>query len=332
MKIDIFPHIMPPKYGEALKKELPPTAYSQLITTRCNQFPALADLERRFSMMDKHEDMLQVLTLTVPFVEREVEPKVATELAKIGNDELAELVEKYPDRFVGAVGNLPMNDLEAALDELDRIMAELHFKGIQLATDINGKPLDSPEFMPLYEKMDKYGLPIWLHPVRPPTVTDYSSLSVSKYRINKMLGWPYDTSAAMVHLVLSQVLKKYPNVKFVTHHCGAMIPYFDRRVATFLSGPEVEEFTKKLDKSPIEYLKEFYNDTALNGSTAALMCGYAFFGADHIVFGTDMPLGSYGDHSGLDDVIQSIERMDIPAAEKEKIFSGNAKRLLKLQI
>ena len=332
MKIDIFPHVLTQKYIDALEKKLPDAVFKTVIAARCELFPALYNLDRRFAMMDKHEDMRQVLTLTVPFVEREVGPEAAIELTKLGNDEMAELVAKHPDRFVGAVGNLPLNDMDAAMDELDRIMSELHFKGIQITTDINGKPLDSHEFMPLYEKMNGYGFPIWLHPVRPPTVTDYAGLKASRHRINKMLGWPYDTSAAMIHLVLGQVLQKYPDIKFITHHCGAMIPYFDRRIASFLSGPEIEEVTGKLDKTPIEYLKEFYNDTALNGSTAALMCGYAFFGADHIVFGTDMPLGSYGDYSGLAEVIKSIERMDISAAEKEKIFSGNAIKLLKLNL
>jgi predicted TIM-barrel fold metal-dependent hydrolase len=331
MKIDIFPHIMPRKYIEALEKKLPP-AVSQSIRGRCEMFPALTDVARRFLMMDKYEGMVQALTLSVPFVERFTEPKVTVELVKLGNDELAELVAKYPDRFVAAIGNLPMNDLAASLVEVDRIIDKLHFKGIQLCTDINGKPLDAPEFMPLYEKMNSYGLPILLHPTRPPTVPDYATEKTSKYILSTVLGWPYDTSAAMIRLVLAQVLQKYPRTKFITHHCGAMIPYFAKRIENFLRNPGMKGFIKNLDKSLIDYLKEFYADTALSGSTIGLMCGYTFFGADHIVFGTDMPFGSWGEPTGLDEIVQAIEQMDIPDADKEKIFSSNAIKLLKLPV
>lgn len=162
-------------------------------------FPALTDLESRFTIMDEHEDVVQALTFTLTFGETVAEPKVAIELAELGNNELAELVKKYPDRFVAAIGNLPMNDIDAALDELDRIVNELHFRRIQICTDINGKPIDSPEFMPLYEKMEKYDLPILLHPSRPETTTAYTTEAEdsSKYKIYHIYGWPYDTSAAV---------------------------------------------------------------------------------------------------------------------------------------
>lgn len=111
------------------------------------------DLGLRFGIMDKSEDMVQVLTLTNPPIETVAEPADAVELARIVNDEMAELVAKHPDRFVGTVACLPMNDMEAALKEVDRAINELHFRGVQIYTNIMGKTLDSPELMPLYEKM-----------------------------------------------------------------------------------------------------------------------------------------------------------------------------------
>jgi len=213
MKVDIFPHILPAKYKEAIEKKLHP-AVAEAINDPPKIFPALTDLEARFAIMDRFEDYVQVLNITVPFIERVAEPEVAVEIARIGNDELAEIVAKYPDRFIAAIGNLPMNDLDSAFDELDRIINELNFKGIQICTNINGKPLDSPEFMPLYEKMQEYDLPILIHPERIPTVPDYASEQDSKYRIYHIFGWPYDTSAAMVRLVFARVLEKYPRIKF----------------------------------------------------------------------------------------------------------------------
>ena len=102
--------------------------------------------------MDKYEGLIQVLTLVSPPVENAVGPEDAVELAKRANDELAELVFKYPDRFVAAIACLPMNDMEAALKEVDRAINELHFRGVQIASDINGKPLDSPEFLPFLRR------------------------------------------------------------------------------------------------------------------------------------------------------------------------------------
>ena len=331
MKIDIFPHILPIKYREAIEKKLP-QAVIQPFRTRWEMFPALSDMEKRFSIMDQNKDMLQALTLGVPFLERVTDPKTAADLARLGNDELAALVEKYPDRFIAAIGNLLMYDLSAASDELDRIVKDLNFKGIQIATDINGKPLDSPEFLPLFEKMEKYDLPIFLHPVRQPSIPDYASETTSKYLLFQMLGWPYDTSAAMVRLVIGKVLEKCPDLKFVTHHCGAMIPFFHMRILNFMGTPMVEPFIKELSAPPLDYFKKFYADTAITGCTSGLMCAYDFFGASHILFGTDMPMGSFGNHSVVNDVIRSIEQMNIPNTEKEQIFYGNAIRLLKLKL
>ncbi len=336
MKIDIFPHILPVKYKEALLKTLPPSAYApyQAIQTA---FPTLTDLESRFRIMDKHNELVQVLTLTIPFIESVAEPKDVIELARLGNDELAELVEKYPDRFVAAIGSLPMNDMDAALNELDRIVNELHFRGIQICTNIKGKPLDAPEFMPLYEKMEKYNLPILLHPSRLANIPDFTTEDTSKYDIYSVFGWPYDTSATMTRLVFGQVLERYPNIKFIAHHCGAMVPYFEQRIAAFYNYREMRgegrfNYNQGLTKSVLEYFKMFYADTALNGSTPGLMCGYAFFGAEHILFGTDMPYDSQNGHLIVKETINSIERMDIPDFEMRKIFEGNARKLLRLPI
>jgi predicted TIM-barrel fold metal-dependent hydrolase len=330
MKIDIFAHILPIKYRDALDRKLPPAAFQGFQATY-KPFPAITDMDIRFKIMDRQDSYMQVLTLTVPFLETVTEPKVTAELVKMGNDEMAEVVAKYPDRFIAAAGNLPMNNLSAALDELDRVITKLHFKGIQLCTDINGKPLDSPEFMPFFEKMQQYDLPILLHPARTPKVPDYATEETSQYKIHHIFGWPYDTSVAMVRLVLSHVLERYPRIKFITHHLGAMIPFFDKRLLSFLRGRDMETHTKGLSKPPLDYFKMFYGDTALQGSTAGLMCGYAFFGAEHIVFGTDMPYGSYtGDRTVVEETIESIEQMNISAAEKNKIFNENAAKLLNL--
>lgn len=334
MKIDVYPHILPPKYKEAISKKLPAAAYKPF-QLMAEPFPTLTDLDNRFRIMDKHQDLVQILTITLPFVEALAKSEDVIDLVKLGNDEMAELVEKYPDRFVAAIGNLPLNDIDASLVEMDRIINELHFRGIQIGTSSSGKPLDEPEFMPIYEKMEQYNLPILLHPTRPPTQADYPTKDSSQYEIYSVFGWPYETSAAMTHLVFGHVLQKYPDIKILTHHCGGMIPYFEKRILNFhyhreMRGKNRYNYTRGLNKAISEYFKMFYADTALNGCTAGLMCGYAFFGVDHIIFGTDMPYDVQDGHLSVGDTIKSVECMQIPDFDKQKIFEDNARKFFRL--
>lgn len=310
MKIDVFAHILPEKYL---------AAYSQKNKAVLEQGEAknraVIDLDVRLRLMDRYPDVLQVLTVAQPPLEKFVKPKDTIELARIANDELAELVQKYPDKFIAAVACLPMNDVDVALEEADRGIKQLGLKGVQIYSRVNGEPLDHPKFKPLYEKMANHDLPIWIHP------TTNEELDTGG-----ILGWPFETASAMYRLVLAGVFNDYPNIKFITHHCGSMVPYFEKRLKWLLYPSRIPPNIK----NPIEHFRKFYNDTALYGCTAGLMCAYAFFGADRLLFGTDAPLGP---KFGLTkETIESIERMTIPDFEKEKIFVQNAVNLLALAI
>jgi aminocarboxymuconate-semialdehyde decarboxylase len=321
---------MPIKYKERLFKKAKKKFYQRDVA---DATPTLWDLNERFRIMDKYEGLKQVLTIASPGLEDAVGPKEAITLSKIANDSMADLVAKYPDRFVAGVACLPMNNIDAALVETDRAIRELDFKGIQLYSPTKDKPLDQPEFMPLYEKMAAYDLPIWIHPKRDIEFADYRTENHSKYWIFSMFGWPYETTAAMTRLVFSGVLEKYPTLKFITHHCGGMVPYFAERI---IGGQDYAEkclnakFKKYLSRQPIEYYRMFYADTALYGGTPSLLCGYAFFGPDHILFATDMPYDSEGGDRYTRQTIDAVEQMSIPAKEKEQIFHENARKILKL--
>ncbi len=330
MKIDIFPHILPLKYKEALYKIVPPGFHLQDVIDATT---SLFDLDYRFRLMDKYEGLQHVLTLAAPPVEMVADPKTAADLARLGNDEMAELVQKYPDRFPAAVASLPMNDMEAALRETDRAIKELGFRGVQIFTPTGGKPLDSPEFMPLYDKMAEYDLPIWIHPERDVSFVDYPGEKRSRYMIFHIFGWPYETAAAMTRLVFSGVFDRHPDMKFITHHCGGLVPYFEQRIIGAYDHAEVlrgAKYKLGLSEEPIEYFKKFYNDTAIYGHTPGLMCGYAFCGPERMVFGTDFPYDSELGDRYTRQTIESVERMDIGDKEKKMIFEDNARRLLKL--
>jgi len=334
LKIDAYSHISPPKYTEFIRKKYP-VMYDNML----GGCVPLYNMDERFKIMDMYEGLVQVLTIgPVPPIEDFADSKQTVELARMANDEMAELVQKYRDRFVAAIALLPMNNPEAAIQETDRAINELGFRGIYVHSNINGKPLDSPEFLPLWEKMAKYNLPVYIHPWRSDNFVDYPVEKVSKYAIASTFGWPYETTVAMTRFVFSGILEKLPDLKIVTHHCGGMVPYYQQRIhqhygqRSMRSGDR-SSFVRALSKAPLEYFKMFYNDTAIHGNRYALMSAYDLCGADHIIFGADMPLGDfyYGFRS-YRQTINAIEAMDITPAEKKKIFVDNALSLLRIPV
>ena len=323
--IDMFTHVVPEKYKQALGRVRPD------LDQRLAAMPTLYDMDRRFRIMDKYEGLKQVLTLSLTAALVLEDPVLAVDFAKRANDEMAELAERHPDRFTAAAASLPMPDMDAATKELERAVHELKLKGIQLFTPAMDKPLDSPEFLPLFERMAKYDLPVWIHPVRWMDRADYKTLRESKYYIYHVFGWPYETTAAMVHLVFAGVLERFPGIKIIVHHCGGMVPFFEQKIVESYEASEVihaQEYKNLVKKPPIEYFKMFYGDTALNGSAAGLMCGYRFFGADHLVFATDMPFDVEMGDRGVRKTIQSVEALDLRPAEKKMVYEDNARKLL----
>jgi predicted TIM-barrel fold metal-dependent hydrolase len=328
LKIDAYAHIVPPKYGEALHKVAPQMYEQQVLFC-----PPLYDLERRFQIMDRYEPLRQVLTLGRIPVEHVAGPKKAAELARMADEEMAELIVKYPDRFVGALASLAMNNIDAALEEADYAIKELKFKGVYLHTPVDEKPLDAPEFLPLYEKMAGYDLPIVIHPMRKVDHPDYLTEKTSKYNMFSLFGWPYDTTSAMARLVFSGIMEKYPNLKVLTHHCGGMVPFYAERIRQFTQVMRIGEQKPFLKKDAIDYFRMFYADTAIYGNPPALMCGHAFFGADRILFGIDFPLGDteHGDRN-YRQTINAIEQMAISEEDKKKIYEDNARALMRLPV
>lgn len=335
-KIDAFAHMWPKKYKEAVFKELPVLSNDMKMMKAWidHDSTTLWNIEERLQLMDRYEGLKQIINTGNPALEGMIpDKKKAADLAKLANDEMAEVVSKYPDRFVAALAHLPLNDVDASLKEIDRAIKDLKFRGIHINTPINGKPLDSPEFLPIFEKMAQYDLPILIHPVQESTTPDYQGETESKYYAFATFAWPYQTALAMTRIVFSGVLQKYPNLKFVTHHVGGMVPSLVGRITFFYDQPRANlEFVQKqgLTKHPIEYYKMFYCDTAAYGYTPDLMLGYACFGADHMLFGTDFPFDDKKGDRITRETIQSVERMDISKVEKRKIFAGNARRLFRL--
>jgi predicted TIM-barrel fold metal-dependent hydrolase len=321
-KIDIYTHVVPERYKKALGKIRPD------VEATTDQVPTLSDMDKRFAIMDRYEDMKQVATLTLTGSIILNDPAYAVDFAKRANDEMAELVTKYPDRFAAGVASVPTTDMDAALKELERAVEKLGLKGLHLFTPMKGKPLSLDNAGPFFEKMATYDLPIWIHPMRPIDRTDYRG-----FYLDHVFGWPYQSTAAMTYLALDGLFDSLPRAKVVIHHCGALVPFFDARItesydsSATIFGMKNE---RNLKKPLLDYFKMFYTDTALSGGTAGLMCGYTVLGPGHLLFGTDMPYDSeFGDRI-LRNTIASVERMTISEQEKEMIYYGNAKKLLNL--
>jgi predicted TIM-barrel fold metal-dependent hydrolase len=333
MIIDVFSHVLPPRYLQERNRRAGASFGSQYARYwKAN--PGLTDLDIRFRVMDAVPEVAQVLTIAGPNIESITTPADAVECARIANDDMAELVARHPDRFLTACACLPMSDMDAALAEADRAIGQLGFRGVEVFTDVNGKPLDAPEFLPLFEMMARLDLPVLLHPRRTNTTPDYSTETRSKFLVYTNFGWPMETSVAMARLAFGGVLERFPDLKIITHHAGGLIPYFHKRVELSWDfnldrmGYDGDGVT--LTRPPVEYYRRFYCDTAIQGNPSALMCAYEFFGAEHMVFATDMPYDSEFGARLYRQTIPAVQAMPIDEASRALIFEGNARRLFKL--
>src|SRR3989440_9411947 len=188
MKIDIYNHVMPQAYLELVKTH----SKEPGIVKRMSSLRMLWDIEHRVEMLrTRFPDVKQVLTLGLPAPELLGGPDKSPEFARVANDGMSEMCRKWPSEFPAFIASLPMNNVPEALKEMDRAIGKLGAKGIQIFTNVNGRPLDEPEFYPIFERMaNRYDLPVWVHPTRTAKFADYVSESKSKYEIYWLFGWP----------------------------------------------------------------------------------------------------------------------------------------------
>jgi uncharacterized protein len=203
-RIDVFNHFMPKRYFAKFSE----VVRDKGMAKRMSSIALLHDLDGRMRMMDQWPGYQQILTASPPAVELLAGPDLSPELARIANDELHEICRRHAAKFPAFAATVPYNNIEAALIEIDRAITQLGARGIQMFTNVNGRPLDDPEFTPIFERMaNHYKLPILLHPTRTPATADYSTEPKSRYEIWQVLGWPHDTTVAMARIVFSGMLE-----------------------------------------------------------------------------------------------------------------------------
>jgi aminocarboxymuconate-semialdehyde decarboxylase len=312
LRIDAFAHILPRRYLDRLEKHLETTMdRAQLDYYREGVFSydrSLSDVGERLRRLEPFDGLKQVLVLAVPPLEEVGPPAVAAEFSRLANDEMAELVRSHPDRFAGFAAALPWNDPDLAARELERAVSELGALGAQLFTNVNGVTVDDERFAPVLARAESLDRALWLHPTR---------RASPDYGLWWSLGWPYETAAALGRLVYSGAMERLPRLRVIAHHGGGMVPHFSARLAM---GPGVRQVAGSLPRPPLEYFRRFYADTALFGAAHAVRCVLDFFGPDHVLFGTDMPLGP---PDGLESTIADLEAAGLSAGDLEKVYAGN---------
>jgi len=323
-KLDLHTHYYPPIYFDKIR-ELPsefsfdksPSGQT-IITYRGARFfgvtPPMTDVAQRIADMDRVGIDVEVVSLSTPnvfFADAQRQP----EIARIVNDAYAELIAKHPARFK-AFASIPMDAPGEALKELHRAINDLKLNGVILLSNIGGQPLTSPVYRPFFEEANRMKLCILLHPMLPANADPFR-----EYVLGPIVGFMFDTTLAVARMCFDGVFRDLPDIRWIVAHLGGAVPYLMERMDN--GWRDFAECRAKIDDLPSTYLKRLYYDT-VNFNPHMLTMVREMIGADHMVMGSDYPhlLGS------IDRSVSSIENLDIPQAEKDRMFEGTALSIL----
>ena len=292
------------------------------------------DVSKRLKFMDEYGIESSIMAPS-PWVEST--PVVAqnaakfAEAARVCNDAQTRAAKAAPERLLN-LACLPSSSGEAMVEELDRAIHQLGMVGCELPVGPTMKRMDHPDMEALYAEAEKLGVGIWLHPSRPITYSDYQDETASKYLDWQSLGWLHDTSSAMVRIVMSGVFDRYPKVKIIVHHSGAMVAQFAGRMEACWADFENSgvPLGTSISKPYIDHFRKFYTDSAIfNHDPDLLHHAWKFFGPDKMLFGSDTPYepqrGAFVNASR-----SSVEAMPITDEQKAMVYRGNIKSLLKM--
>jgi predicted TIM-barrel fold metal-dependent hydrolase len=315
--INVFNHLYPKEYLEALPKSMPKEVAYVSSTLR-----GITDLQYRLSLMDKYGVDVQILSLPLPTLDDlDVPIEALKNITRAANDGISKLVEQSHGRFAG-VATVSLLDVGEAIDELERSVRDLGLLGVQVLSNVRGKPLDSPEFDPFYSKLCQLGAAMWIHPAYMRETYGW----MNEFNLNMMMGWGIETALAMFRIFRGGVLERHPDLKIITHHLGTLIPLMAGRINSFVMGQGKDgRPPAPLSKTPMEYMKMFFVDTAEGMWKPAMVLSQGFYGSEHMLFGTDFPWGD------TPRIIENIKGLDIPEEEKQMIFGENAMKLFELE-
>ena len=325
--IAVEEHFLDPEIAAATApalKELSPDFAAAFVATGDFPPPEVAQGlgERRIADMDDSGITMQVLSCPNAQL---LPPESAVEVARHVNDKAADATRRHPDRFA-AFAALPTAVPDAAAAELERCVTELGFVGTLITGRTDGEFLDAPRFDPILKSAADLDVPIYLHPAVPPWAITCACYAVGLSPIvtarlqTSAWGWHQETAAHFLHLVLSGVLDRYPQLQFILGHWGEMVPFFLDRI-----NAELPQRVTKLDRPFIDYFHDnVYITPSGMFSQAQLQYCREMLSIDRILFSTDYPILPMAGSTGF------LDEANIPDEYKRKIAHENAERLLRL--
>jgi aminocarboxymuconate-semialdehyde decarboxylase len=273
------------------------------------------NLEKRIQRMDADGIGMHVLSLTSPMVHW-APPARSASLAKMVNDAMVAAHRQFPGRLIGCA-TLPIQAPDLSLTELERLSGNPAIRGICLPTSFADRELSHPALFPIYQRCEALNLPLVLHPV---TVIGGDRLMPNYFR--NLLGNPYDTGIAAASLIFGGVLDRFPRLNVVLPHAGGTLPYLAGRLE---HGQTVRPELKGTAAHPVgDYLRRFHYDT-ITHSLPQLRFLVDLVGIDRILLGSDYCFDMGDDHP-----IQTVDKLKLSAADRDKILFTNAKRLFRL--
>jgi predicted TIM-barrel fold metal-dependent hydrolase len=296
--------------------------------------PALTAVGPRIDLLDRNEVDINVL-IPVPWIEAfhgiSADPQRAAEAARLMNDELAAVVAAHPTRFRG-VAVLPVIDPDDMLAELYRAVKQLGFIGAYVAVGPTTKRIDHADYELLFTALVDLDATLWLHPSRPPTVPDYPGEKLARNYFWQLVGWPYDTTAAMFRIVFAGVFDRYPTLRIVTHHHGGLVPLLDVRLRN--GWPALESvglpMPADVSKPYIDHFRRFYCDTAASGfAPKVLEMALDFFGPERVLFGSDAPFDVQDGQIFVADILRAIDALPIAPETRAAVLWKNAMRIVR---
>ena len=311
---DFVPHVVRDSDGREFQsvKGRP----RRLITEQYGHF---YNPERRIRDMDDSDVDIQALSIIPSVFQYELNCEIGIGVSRAWNDLIVEVVKAYPDRFVG-LATVPLQDPQAAANELERAMKQLKMKGAEIGTSVNGKNLDAPELWPFYKKAQELNAFIFVHPINVP-----GAEQMEKYHLGNLIGNPSATSLAIASLIFGGVLEKFPRLKLCFAHAGGFVPYQRGR---FEHGYQVRsECKEKISKPPSEYFKLLYFDTIMHYGPA-LTYLIKSVGSDRVLLGSDYPFDMGDPYSPSS--VNSLKT--ISSAEKRRVLGENAAKLLNISL
>ena len=299
--IDVFAHVLPQQFYERML-QIEPT-----IPKRYAFFnnPVLTDMAERRRHWDGKTR--QVISFVNALPEDYVDPDEAASLCWEANEELIAMRRTDSDMFEAAVLMVPMNNIDEAIRIVrEQVLSNEDVVGVQVFTRALGKSIASDEFRALFAELAASGVPAWLHPV----------FDLRKPDNNIVFSWEYELTQAMLQMVQADFYRDMPGLKVVCHHAGAMVPFFAGRVERILPPEQAADF------------RRFYVDTAILGNPSALRLAVDYYGADHVLFGTDAPLGILP-AGATREILAAIDEIGLADADRHAVLEGNYHTLLK---